>query len=252
MHAMCCFSGKVESVSNTRIFARLLESDRQALIYAMSMEAQKEVAMVLPLPVNRGLRESALRFVDLSGYARVFDDLHACFPEFSSQTYGAKNPAPVARGLEVVQVGSYEASFVPTIGDFSRLDPRFRLPENVWGKLPGYAGFGFAVFKLRKGRQDVHPMAFDFHTAREGRLFFPTLHIHDGAVHDREFFDHVLYLQGSGFDLRRGGWQESPGLAKGPVECEKTYRIIRPDLHVHRLRLQGELENGDIVIKPLA
>lgn len=39
------------------------------------------------------------------------------------------------------------------------------------GSCRGYAGFGFAVFKLRKGRQNVHPMAFDFHTAWSALLF---------------------------------------------------------------------------------
>ena len=39
------------------------------------------------------------------------------------------------RMLEVVQVGNFEASFVPTENDFlERLDPRFRLPTAAPGK----------------------------------------------------------------------------------------------------------------------
>jgi hypothetical protein len=37
-----------------------------------------------------------------------------------------------ASKLEVIQVGDFEASFVPTVKDFSRLDERFRLPSAVW------------------------------------------------------------------------------------------------------------------------
>jgi hypothetical protein len=36
----------------------------------------------------------------------------------------------------VREVGSFEASYVPKIADFSRLDERFRLPVAVWKKLP--------------------------------------------------------------------------------------------------------------------
>jgi hypothetical protein len=43
--------------------------------------------------------------------------------------------------------------------------PVLRLPEGVWAKLPGYADFGFAVFKLKPGNAQVHPMAFSFPAA---------------------------------------------------------------------------------------
>jgi len=53
--------------------------------------------------------------------------------------------------LKVEQVGSFEASFVPTLADFQRLDPRFRLPDTVWQQLGRYAKYGFAIFQLKKG-----------------------------------------------------------------------------------------------------
>ena len=57
---------------------------------------------------------------------------------------------------------------MPTVTDFDRLDPRFRLPNTVWAQLP-VQGFGFAVFKLRETRKlaDVHPMAFRFPSRAE-------------------------------------------------------------------------------------
>src|SRR5690606_13087928 len=100
--------------------------------------------------------------------------------------------------LEVVEVGSFVASFVPTVKDFSRLDEQFRLPAQTWDKLPEYRDFGFAVFKLKKGSRKVHPMAFEFARANPIRLFFPTVHIHDGTVKPTARFHHVLFCQGSG------------------------------------------------------
>jgi hypothetical protein len=149
--------------------------------------------------------------------------------------------------LKVQRVGSFEASFVPTVGDFDRLDERFRLPSNVWEKLPGYAGFGFAVFKLKPIHGPVHPMAFSFPSSMPQKLFFPTLHIHDGQIHTEEEFDHTLYAQGSGIGAE--GWTESPQLASQFVKCDLTGGLVAPGYHVHLRRVQGLQANGDIVLR---
>jgi hypothetical protein len=247
---MCCFTGKVEEVKNTRIFARLGEHGNQVLIYQMSVNAPQDLAMVLPIPIKEGTKEDAVRFFDFSEYDGVFEDLWELFPVYNDSA-GPFGYAPKAAGrsLKVVSVGAYDASFVPSISDFSRLDARFRLPEGVWKKLPGYADFGFAVFKLKPGRSQVHPMAFSFPTALADTVFFPTLHIHDGEVHAKETFDHTLYLQGPATNLARGGWQESPGLAVTKVKCGLTHGMIRPELHVYRQTMRGEFDNGDVVAK---
>jgi hypothetical protein len=39
-------------------------------------------------------------------------------------------------------------------------------------------------------------MAFEFVTRQPDTLFFPTLHVHDGLVHESAKFDHYLYYQG--------------------------------------------------------
>ena len=251
MRIMCCFTGKVEEVKNTRIFARLGEHGNQVVIYQMSVNAPQDLAMVLPIPIKEGTKEDAVRFFDFSKYDGVFDDLWELFPApraFLGDPFGA---LPVAEGppLKVVSVGAYDASFVPSISDFSRLDARFRLPEGVWAKLPGYSDFGFAVFKLKPGNAQVHPMAFSFPTALADTVFFPTLHIHDGEVHAKETFDHTLYLQGPASNLARGGWSESPGLAVTKVKCGLTHGMIRPELHVYRQTMRGQFDNGDVVAK---
>ena len=46
-------------------------------------------------------------------------------------------------------------------------------------------------------------MAMEFQTQRDSNeIFFPTIHIHDGEVHELEEFDHALYLQHAEFDSK--------------------------------------------------
>lgn len=194
---MCLFSGRQRAlrVAKTRIFARV-DGERQCLVYSMHLASSEDVAMILPVPVAVGAGEDAMTFVDLSSYPTMFDDLAAFFappaPAFAAPQPRAKTPAK----LVVHEVGAFVASFVPRLADFSRLDPRFRLPDTVWAQLPGYADWGFAVLQLARGDAKVHPMAFHYPTRDRARLYFPTTHVHDGAVHPQADFDHELYWQG--------------------------------------------------------
>ena len=72
---MCCFSGPVSHVGNTKIFARAGDDGRQLLAYQMRFSTAADVAMILPLPVPKGVPDRALRFIDLQGYPGFFDDL---------------------------------------------------------------------------------------------------------------------------------------------------------------------------------
>jgi hypothetical protein len=248
---MCCFSGNVTFVRGTRIFARITEPGRQAIVYQMEFGAKQDLAMILPLPVAAGADEKAVKFIDLSGYQTFFNDLRSGFPQpIALGGRGKSAPQALAGGvLEVKQVGSYEASFVPTVKDFERLDARFRLPADSWKSLPQYADHGFAVFKLRSGEHKVHPMAFTFPSRHPQKLFFPTVHIHDGKVHEEEEFDHDLYCQvvRTGlFAMTR--WDESDGLAKSFTKPEKAEQLISPDAHVHYRSLSGKMKNEDIIL----
>jgi hypothetical protein len=190
---MCCFSQEVGLVSDTNIFARG-NNGSQFLVYQMTYTAVRELAMVLPLPVPPSSREDAVRFINLQAYPKFFEDLQRGFPSRSVFAAGAVMLSTPA--LKVHDVGKYEASFVPALDDFSRLDPRFQIPRHVWDKLPAYHDFGFAVFKLKPASdpQEVHPMAFEF-PCRNDLLYFPTLHIQDGEIHQDAIFDHMLLLQ---------------------------------------------------------
>lgn len=245
---MCCFSREVEEVKNTRIFGRVGAKGKQVIVYQMALNAKEDLAMVLPIPVVKGTGEDGVTFFDLSKYPGLFEDLSRLFPAPKSfgNPFGAVPRSVEAAQLKVQSVGAYDASFVPKVADFSRLDGRFRLPAGVWDEVPGYADFGFAVFKLKAGHGEVHPMAFAFPTATPGQVFFPTLHIHDGKVHDEEKFDHTLYLQAER-GPQRGGWEESAGLPVTRVKCGLTHGMVRPEQHVYRTVMRGKFTNGDVV-----
>ena len=257
---MCCFTRPVDFVANTRIFARADGRGGQFLAYQMQYLAAEDLAMILPLPVRLPAHKDSVRFIALNRDRTFFDRLGNGFPDVTEDdvrragiplyaplvgkyleprlttVIGLASAKDGAAGgvLAVRRVGDYEASFVPQLNDFERLDPRFKLPRSTWDKIPAYRDYGFAVFKLRKpdlsaprppsahhddpAEDDFnnldaadaerlrvrpggvtnhpHPMALLFPTRTPDALFFPTVHIHDGKVHDRETFDHTLFMQG--------------------------------------------------------
>jgi len=195
---MCCFSGPVEDVAATRIFARMASPGRQILAYEMVFAAADPVAMILPIPTLSHSIEDAVRFISLEEYPSLFVDLYEAFTWPDGRPRSAATKSAPAPQLAVHTVGDFVASFVPTLADFARLDPRFRIPSGTVDRVPGYGDYGFVVFQLRAttGRSRVHPMAFEFSTRDAERLFFPLLHVHDGELHAEANFDHVLYAQG--------------------------------------------------------
>jgi hypothetical protein len=246
---MCCFSAAV-SASNTSIFARDAGDGRQYLIYSMHAKSAGEVAMVLPLPVPKGVGDDAVTFIDLSDYPLIFKDLFDMMGFFGDRAAVMAIGGGIPKGLPVHDVGAFEASFVPTIADFSRLDERFRLPAGTWEKLPAYREYGFAVFKLKAGEHKPHPMAFSFPRADAATIFFPTVHIHDGTVHQHAEFDHLLYAQvGERHIADADQWHESARHAGGSVDIKRTAGTIAGDQHVYCKQMNGKLPNLDTLLK---
>lgn len=245
---MCCFSGKVQSVSETNIFARRKDSKSQYLVYSMSLLTKDDVAMILPLPTPRNSPEDAVTFINLEEYETFFRDMARGWPPPpASRSRSNTETAVDSLKLEVVEVGSFEASFVPKIADFTRLDARFRLPTNVWESLPAYRESGFAVFKLKKGNHRVHPMAFSFPTRSAEKLFFPTVHIHDGKVHRRAKFDHTLYCQEqSSVPFTAPRWSESHWIATQFMDLKKSQGLVEGESHVYKIDLHGTMKNEDV------
>lgn len=246
---MCCFSplaplgllgglfAPTFKVAGTRIFARHEGPDTQLLAYAMRLTTPSPVAMILPLPTRPGDGEGALGFIDLSTRPRFFEDLEQLFQPPPPKG-GLLRFAPQSRTLTVHKVGAFEASFVPSVDDFDRLDPRFRLPAATWDDVPDARLGGFAVFQLDAGSDlAVHPMTFRFRSRRPGALFFPTVHVHDGKVHGTANFDHTLYLQASS---ERPGFETSFGLT-----ADDACGLLVPGATVARRSIQGTHPNRD-------
>lgn len=264
---MCIFTQPVVSVANTNIFARV-SAERQWLAYEMDFAAVGDLAMVLPLPVVPDGDEEALHFIDLSGYARLFNDLARLFEGPVAGGFGALAAGvQAASTLAVVDVGAFEASYVPRLVDFARLDPRFRLPDETWGRLPRYRDYGFAVFKLKgsepkswlqrlgmsKARlptQHVHAMAFSFPTRDPGSLFFPTVHVHDGKVKPHADFDHALYCQTSAtLRTARGGFIPAELKVEDRVTVERTQGVVVAEERCHCMEIRGSFPNEDVVAR---
>jgi hypothetical protein len=245
---MCIFSRPVTFVGSTCIYARGHEAE-QFLVYAMDFAAADDLAMILPLPAVRGATERSIRFIDLSGYATFFDDMRRAFPapQFLDDLMISGAAPPPQHALVVHQVGSFEASFAPAAADLDRLDPRFRLPD-VSKLLPLYGDFGFAVFKLKAGtRKKIHPMAFAFERRDRDRLFFPTVHVHDGAVHEAAVFDHELYCQTP--TALNGEWAASDRAISFYVNPHRAQGVIDWRENGWRSVLTGMRENRDVVIE---
>ncbi len=118
---MCCFSRPVEHVSQTKIFARSAGKDRQYVVYSMTIDAKEDLAMILPIPVPEKSPDDAVKFINLEKYPEFFADLKKGFPEPPpaglAHSLSRSVPIAAAKKLDVVTVGSFEASFVPTIAD---------------------------------------------------------------------------------------------------------------------------------------
>jgi len=264
---MCCFSGPVERVADTRIFARLSgRGGSQFLVYQMTYAAPHAVAMILPLPVLAATDSAnPVRFIDLKGYPTFFGDLEKEFPQLRSRGslgggggFGGGSEG-IARTLPVFAVGDFEASFVPTLDDFRRLDARFTLPRQTWDQIPAYQNYGFAVFQLspaaaQNEAKRVHPMAFEFETRNvvgggTSALFFPTVHIHDGRVHAREEFDHALYFQARQV-AGRGALPVRPIDSSGGfgrfVKPGRAHGIVQEGVPGYKMTLRGSLPNRDV------
>jgi len=265
---MCCFTAKTE-VHSTTIFARLKGADSQVLAYQMQYTASEPVAMILPLPVALPAREDSVSWVNLKEYPDLFADLDRGFPPkeesngFFSRSKSAVTAIPESQ-LAVHEVGDFIASFVPSVDDFARLDPRFSIKKEIWAQIPEYVDYGFAVFQLKNNAGSTHPIAFEFKTRLRGQVYFPTVHIHDGTVHKEESFDHALYLQDADLDTKVGdydgpqtkdsrtGLTRSQSTATSFAKIAKSVGMVDGALLVHRMTIQGMQPNKDTIVNPRA
>jgi hypothetical protein len=240
-------------VSGTKLFART-DGTTQFLIYAMAVDAPSDVAMILPLPIAPAA-DDALTFIELQKKkARgLFGQLARLFTpdRLDEGAGGASGSTPQSDTLTVHHVGSFEASFVPSLADMSRLDPQFRIADEIWQQLPQHQRSGFAVFKLREGAGRVHPMAMRFKTAEPTSLFFPTVHLHDGRLRRGARFDHTLYFQTAKSPTAQlpAGARSAIEQARLPVADHVSLSgmcgILAEDQPMFRVELSGAFANVD-------
>lgn len=266
---MCCFSLPIEHVSNTSIFVRGNGPD-QYLVYSMKYGSSSEVAMILPIPVPPNSAEDSVQFINLQSYPVFFDDVQSGFPvqKMITASGGFRLPSLSLPKLKVHRVGNFEASFVPSLPEFDRLDERFRIPSDVWDQLPDYSDYGFAVFQLKDTHtrglwktirgalgdgQDqnhtAHPMAFRFPRRNPDLLFFPTVHVHDRRVDEYARYDHTLYCQ-AGPDMNEylSDWIRSEEPASDFIDVDRTKGIVDSNQPVWKLQVSGRWKNRDTLV----
>ena len=239
-------------------------SYHQALVYQMKYSANTDLAMILPIPTPIRSHPDAVKFHDLSNHNDFFQEMDDLFPVIP--TLGMRGLKSYAMSdndddmLEVHDVGDYQASFVPHLDDFDRLDARFKLPREIWESIPDYSDYGFVVFKLkatpmltRRGDQgkEVHPMAFVFENSSD-LIFIPTMHIHDGQAPAIEEFDHSIYVQTQiELPVTSVEYQTNTNYLLSKKRAKhgmKPNSLVDANDFIYRRRINGKHRNGDIHI----
>jgi hypothetical protein len=226
---MCLFSGQIQSVSKTKILVARVhpcklekKRDRYGIIktykvpYGVPMQftvysntvkhtpsESGPSAMVLPVPLIRG--SNRIKFIDMSGYADIFEDLDMMFPTMLSRSASMSTDSAVSQTLPVMQVGSYKASLVPNIKTFDNLSDGFALNPGTAEVLQKYygSGYAFVVCRLDEGTTEhtYHPFAYTHEIRTDGQLFIPTRHYHDLAPNNPYTTYHTSYSQDADQDL---------------------------------------------------
>jgi hypothetical protein len=245
---MCIFSGRVEDVSSTKIFTTDLGLGIHATVYQMSATVDADLAMILPVPASGDLGDDAVQFVNLEKYPKFFSDMERLFEE-PTKSFSKSLGGSASRGfLKVHDVGVYEASYVPNLASFLRLDPRFRLEAAIWNSLPDYSNYGFVVFQLKpgKGKLDFHPMAYKYPTLDPYKLFFPTVHVHDGGAPETAVYDHKLYYQYN--EIFNGAFTRSYYKPSQLMKIDLCEGLVAPDHSIYRASVSGRKPNQDYIL----
>lgn len=265
---MCIMASPVQSVTDTKIFVgRDDGSSRQLTVYEMSVQLQgltgKGNAMILPVPVSTA-GASSIELHDLSSAPDFFKPFVDVFAE-RSRGFSMNKSRGMDDALEVVRVGNYDVSVVPSVNDVKRLNTAvFDVSADTERTLSAeYAlGFAFVVAQLRASG-DFHPLAYTHPYANA--LFVPTRHEHGrvGAEDDLPKWDHQIFYQGSARPVQLQHLRNTAS-TRTVDEHEAQYCVlavrhklqavptltpfIRTGLPLSRIRAQGRLPNVDLLI----
>jgi len=237
---MSIFSGPVTRVANTRIFARTTDDNKQYLVLQMDYAADRDVALIVPLPTPADTAADAVRFTDLAHYPEFFIDLANGFPIARS----APMPGTVEDGsvVPLQRPPENNSSFVPSRAALSELGEDYRDAAAALEQLPEYHDYGFAVFKLPADTESMTPVAVEFPTRNAQLLFFPTLTLKEGHVETDSYFDIDLFAQA------KAGWMRSYDSARSFMDLDRAKDVVDPNLRVERFTVLGIHPNSDIVL----
>lgn len=285
---MCIFSGEIQSVSGTKIlvapvYGCKLETYRkhgvdkqrkvpvgsplQLTVYSNTVShtpSDNATAMVLPVPLITG--PNRFKFVNLQNYSDLFEDLEMMFPKMRSQTRTNSADTNSTDEIPVVQVGSYKASLVNKLRDFSKLNGVFSLDPGTAEILRKYyaTGYAFVVCQLNPDVTEFtyHPFAYVHELRRDGQLFVPTRHYHDvastglyvqNAVHFEEsqdlneYYMHAINMEDKWIShaFRR---KNPPKRASANLDWDHTIYVI--NANVKRNKLLGKMGSPVTPAKP--
>lgn len=230
---MCIIQGNISKVSNTCIFVAPLETptdpttpSRQLTVYSnrivqdstlerrgnrwvtsrakvfLARNAGKTPTPCMILPAISFSKGSDVVPVEFRSNAESFFDLlDNTFPkpERKVDELGGFSKGKMGRKLEVIRVGSYDVSIVPTIQDFSLLDEEHFVLDPNLAKLFAQryeTDSAFVVCRLRHGEK-FHPIAYTSSVRKDGSLFVPTYHYHGHPSETKPDWDHVIYAMGN-------------------------------------------------------
>lgn len=144
---MCIINRKAH-VEKTQIFVSpSANQKRQLTVYSNKLTNLAENnAMILPVP-----NIASLKFHDMTNYKTFFDDCKNAFKELNPILSRGAVSKGVKKGkmLDIVDIGSYRCSLVPTLDDFDRLDGDvFKLHPQTRSVLSRY----YARGTIQKGK----------------------------------------------------------------------------------------------------
>jgi hypothetical protein len=101
---------------------------------------------------------------------------------------------------------------------------------------------------LKAGNKSLHPMALEFQTREPNRLFFPTVHVHDGSVEPKALFHHSLYCQSEdpGAGWRPSALEGEPFPASEFINIDRSIGLLLPDQVVFERSVVGSHPNRDL------
>jgi hypothetical protein len=159
---MCLFTGVVNSVSNTRIFAAPVGSQLQLIVYQNEVSVSQNVAMVLPFPFYADQMEQKMeiQLINMTQYTDFFKDCDKELPKSSSPRgtgifFGGGFGSAASNNLEIKQVGSYDISVAYSLDQLGKLNwEHFDLSRSLLAILQkNYAeSFGFLVCKIQASK----------------------------------------------------------------------------------------------------